>query len=303
MTDTSVDRVAEQAHGGGRILVTAAGGNVGSEVVRLLVATGSRVVAAGREPERLRAGFGEPEGDVIFTHFDFTDPATHAAALAGVDRVFLLRPPALTDVEHDMVPFLRAAREAGVRHLVFVSLLGVERNRFVPHRKIEAAIRDAGLTHTFLRPSFFMQNLSTTHAADIRELDEVLVPAGKALTSFIDARDIAAVAVRVLTEPGYEGRAYPLTGPEALGYDQVAAILTEALGRPIRYRRPSLLRFALALRRRGHPWGFVLVTVALYVVTRLGMAKQVTDDLPRLLGRPATTFRRFAEDHRAVWER
>jgi uncharacterized protein YbjT (DUF2867 family) len=302
---TGVDRAGGEDHGGngGRVLVTAAAGNVGSEVVRLLAAAGFRVVAAVRNPERTRARFGGLEGDVAFVPFDFTDPATHGEPLAGVDRVFLLRPPALTDVEHDMVPFLRAAREAGVRHVVFVSLLGVERNRFVPHRAIEAAIRDVGLPFTFLRPSFYMQNLSTTHAADIRELDEVLVPAGSARSSFIDARDIAAVAARVLTEPGHQGRAYPLTGAEALDYDQVAAILTEVLGRRIRYTRPTLLRFATAMRRRGHPWGFVLVTVALYVVTRLGMAAQVTDDVPRLLGRPATTFQRFAEDHHAVWER
>ncbi|HEY9855421.1 MAG TPA: SDR family oxidoreductase [Stenomitos sp.] len=280
----------------GSILVTGATGNVGSEVLKRLVAAGAPVFAAVRQPSEEHRPYAE-------VTFDFERPDTFDLALGGVDRLFLMRPPALADADRTFAPLIRAAQAAKVRHIVFLSLLGAEKNGMLPHRKIEDLIVASGIPYTFLRPGFFMQNLSTTHRAEIRDRDTLFVPAGKGATSFIDARDIAEVAAKTLTEPGHEGQTYALTGAEALGYQEVARLLTEVLGRRITYANPSILRFVLTKRREGLPMPFVLVMAAIYGTCKLGLAGTLTPDVERLLGRPPRPMREFIQDHRAEWER
>jgi uncharacterized protein YbjT (DUF2867 family) len=279
------------------IAVTGASGNVGSEVVRALIARGARVRALDINPDRLRALF--PEG-VEIGQLEFGKPATYPAAFAEARALFLMRPPQISDVERLIHPAVRAAEAAGVRHVTFLSLQGVEKNPVVPHAKTERFLRESGIPYTFLRPSFFMQNLSTTHRQDIRE-GEIIVPAGNGRTSFVDVRDIAAVAAKVLTEPGHQGKAYELTGSEALTYGEVAEALTRVLGRPVRYARPGLLRFWRAMRSRGTPAPFVLVMAALYTVCRVGLAGRVTTETENLLGRKPIGFEQFARDNAQVW--
>ena len=281
---------------GPRILVTGASGNVGAPLVEQLVAGGAHVLVACRDMARARV----PAGTTA-VRFDFEDPSTHAPALEGVEKLFLLRPPAITDMKRHMLPVVRAARDAGVRHIVFLSLLGVEKNPVVPHAKVERFILEAKVPHTFLRPGFFMQNLSTTHRDDIREHHELFVPAGQGRTGFIDTRDIAAVGAKVLLEEGHEGKAYDLTGAEALTYAEAAALFTEVLGRPIRYAEPSALRFAARWYRRDVPLPFIAVMTAIYTVCRLGLAGTVTRDTEQLLGRAPISLRQIIQDHKACW--
>ena len=281
----------------GAIVVTGATGTVGSEVVRLLHAAGQPVRAAVTDLENARARFGP---DVACVPFAFDRPATHGDALQGARALFLMRPPQMADAKA-FVPTIEAARDAGVEQIAFLSLQGVERNAVVPHHRIERLVRESGVAWTFLRPSFFMQNLSGVHRDEIRVQDRVFVPAGGGRTAFIDARDVAAVAAKVLTEPGHERQAYELTGGEALGYAEVARILSEALGRPLRYDRASALGFWLASRRAGQPAGFATVMTALYPVARLGLAAHLTDTTRELLGREPITFEQFARDHVHVW--
>ncbi len=280
----------------GTVLVTGAAGNVGSEVVKALLEVGESVRATAistDEAERIPAGT-----EVVA--FDFCDASTFPHALSGVDRAFLMRPPHMSDAKA-FVPFLTAMKEAGVAQVVFLSLLGAEKNPVVPHHAVEKEIRRSGLMWTMLRPSFFMQNLSTTHLADIREHDQIIVPAGSGRTSFIDVRDIGAAAAKVLTGSGHEGKAYALTGAEALDYDECAAILSDVTGRRITYARPSGRAFAAHMRERGHPTEFVSVMRAIYMVAKLRMAATVTTDLYDLIGHDPISFRRFAEDNRALF--
>lgn len=283
----------------GKILVTGAPGNVGTELVRALqaVAPADTRIAAW-DVETARKAFG---GNADIVAFDFLKPETFGPAFEGVDRLFLVRPPQLANVERDIAPAVRFAVRAGVKHVVFLSIQGVEKNRVVPHHKIEELLRSLPVRWTFLRASFFMQNLSTTHRAEIRDRGEIGLPVGRARTSFIDTRDIAAVAARMLTDDGRESRAYTLTGGEALDYYEVAATLSEVLGRPIRYTHPSIPAFVIQQRRAGRPLGFTLVMAALYTITRLGNASQVTPDVQQLLGRAPISFRAFAEEQRTCW--
>jgi uncharacterized protein YbjT (DUF2867 family) len=282
----------------GKILVTGATGNVGSEVVKKLIGKASFRVAANAV-ERAQRILG---GELEYVHFDFLQPATFGPAFAGIEKMFLVRPPALANVKRDIAPALAAAQRAGVKQIIFLSLQGVERNPIVPHHTIEKLIVDAGFIYTFLRASFFMQNLSSTHADEIRDRNIIALPVGAAKTSFIDVRDIAAVAVAALTEVGHEHQAYTLTGREAVDYYQVSAEMSAVLGRPIHYTNPSLLGFVRQQLAAGRRLGMTLVMAALYTITRLGNAQEVTTDVWKVLGREPIPFHRFVSDYHACWE-
>jgi uncharacterized protein YbjT (DUF2867 family) len=289
------------------VLVTGASGTVGRHVVRTLLEAGvpvrRAVRGAGGDGDPPGAGASGPAADAV--RFDFSDPRTWPQAYDGVRSMFLLRPPAVSNVRRDLLPAVAAARVAGVEHVVFLSLQGAERNRVVPHATVESWLRGSGLDWTFVRPSFFLQNLSTTHAVDIRERDEILVPAGNGRTAFVDALDVAQVAAAALLDrERYAGSALTPTGDEALGYEQVAQVLSQVLGRPVRYARPGIARYARHARRElGMPWGMVAVTAAIYTTARLGLAAGLTGDVRTVLGRAPTGVRAFAERERSAWER
>ena len=281
------------------ILVTGATGNVGAPVARLLLEKGVPVRLAVRNMEKARARFGEG-ANLEIVPLDFEKAETYEAAFRGVSGMFLMRPPAVADASK-LNAAVDAARSAGVQKVAFLSLQGVERNPLLPHAKTEKYLKSTGLTYTFLRASFFMQNLDTTHRQDIAEYGEIFVPAGRGRTSFIDVRDIAAVAVKALTEEGHEGRAYELTGADALDYFQVADIFTDVLGKRVTYPNPTPWRFWRRMRKRGVPAPFVGVMIGLYTVCRFGLASHVSPETARLLGREPISLRQYVEDYRESW--
>lgn len=237
------------------ILVLGALGNVGAEVVKAVQARGAAIRAGDLSPEKVRRQFGPGTQAVAF---DFHKPETFEPAFQGVTHAFIMRPPQISNIRKFILPALEVAKSAGVRHLVFLSLIGIEQNRRVPHFQVEQWMLHSGLDYTFLRCSFFMQNLNTTHRAEIRERDEIYVPVGSARTSFLDVRDIGAVAALALTQPGHENKAYDLTGGEALDYFQVADMFSAVLGRKITYKNPSPVAFFSGSFRIGPishmPW-------------------------------------------------
>ena len=280
------------------ILVTGALGNVGAEVVKLLHAAGRRIRAADIDVEKIKGHFGD---SVEATHFDFSDPHTYKAAFQGVEKMFLMRPPQITDVKRYMFPAIDAAKQAGVKHVVFLSLIGIEKLKVVPHYKVEQYLQQSGLQTTFLRCSFFMQNLNTTHRQEIKERSEIFVPVGKAKTSFIDVRDIGAVAAVALSEEGHAGKNYDLTGSEGLDYWETAEVMSEVLGRRITYRNPNPLHFFIEAIRRERPIAQALIMLLLYTATRFGMAEAVTHEVQRLTGRKPISFRQYVQDYHEMW--
>lgn len=275
------------------VLITGATGTVGAPVTALLRERGVPVRPASRRPE-------PPDG----VGLDFTDPLTWPAAVEGVRTVFFLRPPQIGRVRRDLLPFLELARRAGVEHVVLLSVQGADRVPVLPHAHLEKWLRGSGLGWTFVRPSYFAQNLSTTFGPDVRDRDRIVVPAGSGRTAIVDALDVAEVVAAVLADPGaHRGRAWTPTGP-ALTYDEVAAVLGRELGRRIRYTRPGLVAyFRHAHRVLGMPAGMVAVTAALHLTARLGLAATETDDVRALTGHPPADFATFAHRERAAWIR
>lgn len=288
----------------GDVLVTGGTGNVGAPLVRRLVERGVRVRVAVRDP-----GPAPIASDMVErVRFEFGDPRSYASALAGVERLFLLRPPAISDVEAQIHPFVTAAVAAGVRQIVFLSVVGADRARFIPHAKIEAHLRASGVeTWTFLRAGFFAQNLVDTYAPDIRGEDRLYLPAGDGKVAFVDAEDLAEVAALALTspldDPRFARRAPSLTGPVALDFDAVASLLSAELGRPIRYERASAFGAYRHLRRRGLVRAQALVVCALHIGLRFGQAETVDPTLAQLLDRAPRELGEFIRGHRSSFER
>ena len=276
------------------VFVTGSMGNVGREVVRALLARAIRVCAADRDPARVRALFGD---GVEAVRFDYRDRSTFAV-VRGSAALFLLRPPAIADVKSTLLPFIDEARRGGVEQIVFLSVAGAEKNPFVPHHAVEQHLF-RGQGWTVLRPGFFAQNLEDAYLRDIVEDERVYVPAGTGRVAFVDVRDLAEVAALACSSPGeHDQRAYTLTGHEAIDFAAVASLLTEVLGRPIRYEAASIAGYVRHLRRRDMTWTQAAIQTVLHVGLRFGQAEMVDPTLERLLGRASRTVRSYLLDHR-----
>jgi uncharacterized protein YbjT (DUF2867 family) len=235
-------------------------------------------------------------------HFDFADASTWEPALEGVDRVFLMRPPAISDITGVIRPFIAELARRGIRQTVVLSVMGV--NPAMPHYRLEKDVKAAGLPATMLRPAFFMQNLETAYRDDIRDRDRIRLPAGGGKTSFIDTRDVADVAVAALVAPDvHAGSAYTLTGGAALSWNAVASLLSAELGRPIEYEPISLITARRELRAADFPSAYVNIQLLIHVVARLGLADTVNAEMARILGRAPRTLADYVHDTRPVWLR
>lgn len=267
------------------ILVTGARGNVGREVLRVLRERG----IDARAPER--------------REFDFARPDTFDAAVRGCGALFLLRPPPISDVKATLNVLVGRARRAGVRSIVFVSVAGAERNPVVPHHAVERYLMDGPNDWTILRPGFFAQNFEASYRADIVEDGRVYVPAGAGLVTFIDVRDLADVAAMALTDAAHRGRAYTLTGPAPISFAAAADMLSEVIGRSIRYEPATMLGYARHLKRRGLPTAHIVVQTVLHAGLRYGQATRVDPTLEALLARRPRTLLDYFGDHAALFRR
>lgn len=285
------------------ICVTGAGGTVGSEVVRQLQDAGVPMRAAyftKAKADSARAG-----GIDSFV-IDYGDPDSLRDAFTGCDRLFLLGPNLPNQAELE-INAVNAAKAAGVKHIVKLSVMNADREEYEfgkVHREVEKAIEASGLDWTFLRPNSFMQNAVTYMAGTIRSDSAIFSAAEDAKISHVNVRDIAAVAVKALTESGHERRAYTLNGPEALTYDEIAAELSAAIGRPINHVRITPADMKGAILSQGAPEIFADRLLDLERYYRDGKAAGSSSDIQPVTGRDPIRFADFARDTAAtgVWD-
>ena len=276
------------------ILVTAATGNVGSALVPLLQGLGADVRALVRDPARAERLTG-----VDVAVGDFADPTSLHTALDGVDAVFLACGNVPDQVEHECAVIDAAAR-AGVRRIVKLSARGAELGAPVAywhwHALVERRLQASGVPAVTLRPGFLMSNL--LGAADqVRHARMLFAPAADARIAMVDPADVAAVAAVTLTTDGHDGVTYELTGPAALGYQEVARDLAAVTGRDVGYVDipPAAARSAMV--EAGLPPFAADQVVAVFAELRAGVQARTTDAVPALTGRPARPFAAFARDH------
>ena len=282
------------------ILVTGAGGTVGSEVVKQLRANGAKLRAAHHSQKKVEAARAEGLDTVMI---DYTQPETLASALDGVDKLFLLSGGAPDQTERE-INAVEAAKAAGVKHIVKLSVWGAEGEAFSfakVHRPVEKAVEASGVAWTHLRPNGFMQNLQNYMIGTIKSQGAIYSSTGDAKISHVDVRDVAAVAVKVLTESGHEGQAYSLSGPEGLTYEQVAEHLTAASGREIHYVNVSDNDVKGGLMATGAPEAYADAYVDLVRYYRSGAAAEVTDAIRRVTGGDPISFAQYAKDNASVF--
>lgn len=284
-----------------RILVTGATGKVGREVVRILRAQGATVMGATRSPSEAASVL--PAGTSV-VEFDYDRAETYDAPMEWADRILAVPPPFDPHVYRTLASFLDWAVQAGTSHLVVLTAMGVEADEELPLRKVERLVSGTGVGHTFLRPNVYMQNFHPGFIGrQIRDEGRFTLPAGRARVSLVDARDVAAVAARVLTDDPerHEDAAYTLTGPEALDHDEIAAVVSEVAGRPVGYEVGTDEAMAERLRAVGWPDEQIEVVGRFFSTIRAGARSAVTGDVATVLGRPARRFEAFAREHAGAW--
>jgi uncharacterized protein YbjT (DUF2867 family) len=281
------------------ILVTGASGTVGREVVAQLLAAGHHVRALTRSASKAQF---DPRVSVV--EGDFSKPETLVSAVNDAERIFSLAlGPNLGIHEGELV---RAARRTGVRQIVKLSVLGAGgRNPASSavvswHNAGEGAIQASGIPFTFLRPTAFMSN-ALFWRDTIKSSGTVFSNFGDGKVAYIHPRDIAAVAVRALTSPGHEGKAYALTGPEALSVADQVAILSTVIGRPIQYVRVSDEVARTDMSNSGMPEYMIKALLPFAAFVRNGEAADVVATLDQVLGRTGLTFRDWAIENAAAF--
>jgi uncharacterized protein YbjT (DUF2867 family) len=281
-----------------KALVTGATGNVGANAVRALRERGVPVRAFVRDGDRAAHMLGE---DVELAVGDFGNREALERALWGTQRLFLACGNAPGQVEWECAA-IDAAAAAGVDHVVKLS--GPAPAIASPlvfdhwHGQIEAHLQRSGLAWVLLRPSAYMTNL-LQHAATVEHQDALFAPAGAARISFVDPRDVGEAAAAALAGDDHAGRAYALTGPEAMTFKQIAQDLSLVVGRSIAYVDVPYDVAREGMHDAGVPPFVADAVVALFRAQRAGMMERTTDGVQALTGRPPRSFSRFAHDHAA----
>ena len=233
--------------------------------------------------------------------FDWQDASTWAPVLRDVTSVYIAFYPdlAVPGAADTIRSFVDQAVQSGVRHLVLLSGRGEDEAQHC-----ERIVQEGGAEWTILRASWFAQNFSEDFMRDLVVGGVVALPAGDVREPFIDAEDIADVAVAALTEPGHGGQLYELTGPRLLTFADAVGEIAQATGQDIRYDPISHEAFASALAEQEVPADFVGLLTYLFTEVLDGRNAHLTDGVQRALGRPRRDFRAYARPTAAtgVWD-
>lgn len=281
-----------------RILVTGAAGNIGAEIVKRLQARKADFAVMTHASGGAPAGAGETQGD-------FLDPASLRRAFEGVDTLFLLF-PLVPEMPRMAANAVAAAKAAGVRHIVRSSGAGADAASPAAiakvHGEIDALIRNSGIPFTLLLPTSFMQNLVNFYGAAIRD-GALYAPRGDGAMAVIDVRDIADVAVEVLTHPAaHAGQSYTLTGPEDLTDAQMVSAIARQIGRDVRYVDVPEAAAVDSLTRMGSPPQVIEWLMSLNHVIKQGWAAGVSPVVETITGRPPRNLADFVRENAAAWK-
>ena len=280
-----------------RILVTGATGNIGYEVIRFLdkIETKNQIIAGVRNIDSSQKKLNDyPKLD--FVRFDFENPDTFNGALENIDRVFLLRPPQISDVDKYFKPLIGKMKDESINQIVFLSVQGAEKSPIIPHSKIEKLIQEYGLNYIFLRPSYFMQNLTTIFLSDIQNKRKIILPAGKANFNWIDVENIGEAAAILLDNfEQYKNQAVEITGYENKNFYEVTDLINKSIEDKIEFVSPNPFRFYNIKKYDGLETGMILVMIMLHFLPRFQKEPIISDFYEKLTANKPTTLKEFIQ--------
>lgn len=264
--------------------------------------TSNKIIAGVRNIRKAEKKFSEyPE--LEYVHFDFEDVDTFDNALDNIDRVFLLRPPHISDVEKHFKPLISIIKDKNIREILFLSVQGAEKSKVIPHNQIERLIKDHNLNYIFLRPSYFMQNLTTTLLYDIQTKREIILPSGNAKFNWIDIENIGEAAANLLeTFIDHKKRAIEITGLENKSFGEVSAMINQIIDTPIKYRSVNPLKFYKIKKQDGMEKGMIIVMILLHFLPRFQKEPKISDFYEQLTSKKPTDLRTFIKREKEKFE-
>ncbi|QRK04375.1 NAD(P)H-binding protein [Archangium violaceum] len=280
-----------------RVLVTGATGNTGRHIASRLAELGFTVRSAARESR-------PADSTAEHVRFDWADTSSHEAVLAGVDRMYLIAPPAVDDPSVLMLPFIDRAVELGVRRVVLLSSSAIPEGS-PGLGTVHRALRERVPEWAVLQPSWFMQNfVNERHhqGASLKREGLLVTATGDGRVGFVDARDIAEVGVRALADEKSHDTAHVITGPQALSYDDIAAVLSEVARRPMRHVKVGSDEIVRHMADSGIPERYAVLLAQLEESIRQGSEARVTQTVLRVTGREPRPFEAFARAHSSFWK-
>ena len=279
-----------------QILIVGASGKVGTEIINILKGEGRRVRATTSKKSDKEAADGREK-----VHVNLVTGEGIRDAFEGVDSAFLLSPPGYADQYAMLSPLIQEAKRRGLKKVVLMTAMGANAVETSPFRRAEIELEKSGLAYNIIRPNWFLQNFNTFWIQGILEQGKILLPAGTAKVSFIDSRDISAVAAKLLVSDDHVNRDFDLTGPEAVDHAQVALALASETRKKIAYEEIQPETLKKGLLAAGLPEGYVDFLNLIFGFLREGYAAPVTDSVRKILGREPIGLEKYVRDHREAW--
>lgn len=273
------------------ILIIGASGTVGTELARILRAEGHQI----------RTTTSKTPKDISSVHINLATGDGVRSAFEGVDKVFILSPPGYADHYKILSPLIQESKRRSLKKVVLMTALSANSSEDTPFRRAEIELEKSGLTYNIVRPNWFMQNFNTFWIQSIREHGKIFLPAGKAKTSFIDAKDISAVIAKLLTTDKFDNNAYDITGPKALNHDEVAEEISKTTGKKITYQEIEPSELKKALVGAGIPEDYADFLVMIFGFLREGYNSRITTSVKDILEKEPNKFSDYARSYKQIW--
>lgn len=276
------------------LLITGATGNIGQSVLAYLTEDPSYKITVGvRSVDKAKNVLNDHNISRYMT-LDLEKEGSYKDHFKNIDIVFLLRPPHISNSKKYFEPFLSSLKADGVKGIVFLSVQGVEKSKIIPHHKIESLIQIFGFDYIFLRPSYFMQNITTTLWEEILTEHKISLPSGNARFNWVDVDNIGEAGALLLKNfENYKNNAYEITGKENLNFHEVKAVFREAINKKITYQRINPIKFYLKNLKKGHSFSFTNVKFMLHFLPRFESEPRISDFYKNLTGKEPTSLKQF----------
>ncbi|MBD3419132.1 MAG: hypothetical protein GF398_03335 [Chitinivibrionales bacterium] len=264
-----------------KVIITGATGNVGRALLTHIDTQGMRIVAASRNAalahERLS------RDDIEYVDFDL-EKGIGFEHVDDAALVFLLRPPQVGNVARYVYPLLDRIAEKHHTKVVFLSVMGAERMSYIPHAKIEQRIRQLTIPSVFLRPGYFMDNITTTLYDEIKANRRIFMPSGGLKFNWIDVDDIGRLAAKVIFESdAHVNTAVEIAGGDYLGFGEVVDRINAVCATSLRYESPSVMRYIWYKLTNGTPLSYIGIMLLLHYLPRFGRQRQPVNDFERIM--------------------